>query len=385
MKTQKIALAKYLSTFVLLLELVLATSLFFGCGGEHPVPVTEFSAASEGLIKDKILFCEYQSGYLVVDGNDTIMTDRYFLYSVNTDGTELTKLLDIHTPDARLVCFDLSPDRNRVAFFSTDGYLSVLGPDSGEITRVVEALGASIAWSPDGTKLAYTSGGDLFVVNADGSDNKKLAEHKSGLYHEEGKVEGYVHCPIWSADRRRILFDNFMAPEFLFGGSALDIRNRAIYAVDVATSDTQVLQSLAKIVGPGPEESKITIMAHKEDDDKKFIMNDDGTICPEYQWVSGKWSPDGSATANVLDWLDKFFVHEVTGEQFEIEIEGVTDFIWSPNSQYIAYTSDREIHIISRDLSQEFLVHQATEAMGGGEERHMKLKLVGWLSASVNL
>lgn len=385
-KIQKVgAIGRFLRFLVLLLGLVLVASLFTACGGEHPAPYSESSAESEGISGDRIIFCQYLSGYLHVNGDGARITELYLLYTVNADGTKPTKLLDVHRPDPRLIGFELSPDSNCVAFFSSDGYLSVLRIDTGEVTKVVEATGVGVAWSPDGSKIAYNSGGDLYVVNADGNDNKKLAEHKSARYHGEGKVVGYVSNPVWSSDGKRILFDNFTAPEFLFGGSALDVRNRRIYSVNIATTEIQVLHLSAEIRGPGPDETKIMIWACKKADERytdgMFVMDDDGSICPGYECVlPGKWSPDGSAIASTV--FDELFVLDpITCEHIAADkIEDVTDFIWSPDGQHIAYVSGDEIHIVRRDLSQGFLVYRGLGTRADEEEQHMKLKLVDWLS-----
>lgn len=52
-------------------------------------------------------------------------------------------------------------------------------------------------WSPDGTRLAFDSGDDLYVVEADGSHLKRLL---GGAF---GSGPG---VPTWSPDGRRILY-----------------------------------------------------------------------------------------------------------------------------------------------------------------------------------
>ena len=69
--------------------------------------------------------------------------------------------------------------------------------------RNLDAHGA--AWSRDGEKVAfYTNGladgvGDVFVVNADGTNRINLTEH-----HPRGKDRR----PRWSRDGREILFES---------------------------------------------------------------------------------------------------------------------------------------------------------------------------------
>lgn len=51
------------------------------------------------------------------------------------------------------------------------------------------------AWSPDSTKIAYMKGGDIFVVNANGSGRTRLTDHPA--------LDRY---PWWSSDGGKIVF-----------------------------------------------------------------------------------------------------------------------------------------------------------------------------------
>ena len=57
-----------------------------------------------------------------------------------------------------------------------------------------------LAWSPDGTKLAFRSDGEIYVVNADGLGQTRLTD----------PTDGYVDLlPAWSPDGTRIGFAGF--------------------------------------------------------------------------------------------------------------------------------------------------------------------------------
>jgi Tol biopolymer transport system component len=61
------------------------------------------------------------------------------------------------------------------------------------------AKGTQPAWSPDGTRIAFERSGELFVIDADGSNSRRLTVRKAG-YHRPAK------SPAWSPDGRRIAF-----------------------------------------------------------------------------------------------------------------------------------------------------------------------------------
>jgi serine/threonine protein kinase/dipeptidyl aminopeptidase/acylaminoacyl peptidase len=97
----------------------------------------------------------------------------------------------------------LSPDGSQFVLLAANGAppsgplwtLPVLG---GSPRRLGDAEGNSAAWSPDGQRLAYGNGSDLFLANADGSQPRRLLTMKDG---------GYVARPVWSPDGKHLRFD----------------------------------------------------------------------------------------------------------------------------------------------------------------------------------
>ena len=53
-------------------------------------------------------------------------------------------------------------------------------------------------WSPDGRRIAFDSGRDVFVMRADGSRPTNLTRHRRG--------RGSAHQPSWSPDGRRLVY-----------------------------------------------------------------------------------------------------------------------------------------------------------------------------------
>ena len=106
------------------------------------------------------------------------------------------------SPDGRAVLYtvrttDVAGNRR-----SATTYVVTLGggaprafPD--DTTHAVEAR-----WSPDGRRVAYTSGGQLWVINADGSARRKLTS-----------LNGGASGPVWAPTGDRIAFASSVYPE----------------------------------------------------------------------------------------------------------------------------------------------------------------------------
>jgi hypothetical protein len=71
------------------------------------------------------------------------------------------------------------------------------------LRRGVEKDWLDLAWSPDGTRLAYVTGWTIFVVRADGS----------GLQVLHTGTEGHDRAPTWSPDGARIAYATTVAGE----------------------------------------------------------------------------------------------------------------------------------------------------------------------------
>ena len=88
--------------------------------------------------------------------------------------------------------------------FMTAGHVATIGIDgtgrqvltSGTNTNGGDAQNA-VSWSPDGTQIAYASSGDLYVVDADGSNVRQLTTDPNGDYY-----------PAWSPDGSTIAYWN---------------------------------------------------------------------------------------------------------------------------------------------------------------------------------
>ena len=154
--------------------------------------------------------------------------DKYDLYTVNRDGTGQTRLTNYNVYTAEAV---LSPDGKTIVFTSLkDGDLDIytMNVDGSNVKRLTNTVGYDGGpwWSPDGKRIVYRSNHpedsasvrqyrelldqglvkpskvELFVMNADGSDQRQVTA-----------LGGANFGPSWSPDGTQIIFaSNFVAP-----------------------------------------------------------------------------------------------------------------------------------------------------------------------------
>jgi Tol biopolymer transport system component len=114
----------------------------------------------------RIAYADYKSQPLQRFGADEIWT-------MNFDGTGQRRLVNVGQCGAyqNAGCTDglaWSPDGSQLAFHSAGGIYLVRGDGSG-LHRISTSGGQPI-WSPDGSRIAFTRGGELFTMAPDGSD-----------------------------------------------------------------------------------------------------------------------------------------------------------------------------------------------------------------------
>jgi Tol biopolymer transport system component/DNA-binding winged helix-turn-helix (wHTH) protein len=95
---------------------------------------------------------------------------------------------------------DVSPDGSSLLVVSHEGggqaSLWTFQVPGGSLRRLFTgAMVLSAAWSPDGKSVAYSMNGDLYVIESDGTENRKLAA-----------VGGSVLALNWSPDGSKIRF-----------------------------------------------------------------------------------------------------------------------------------------------------------------------------------
>ena len=154
--------------------------------------------------------------------------DKFDIFTVNRDGTDMRRVTnyDVYTAEGVL-----SPNGKRIVFTSLKGgdldiyTMNIDGTDVKQLTNTAGYDGGAW-WSPDGTQIVYRahhpkdslelaqyrellaqglirpSKVELFVMNADGSDNRQITH-----------LGGANFGPSWTPDGTRIIFaSNYKNP-----------------------------------------------------------------------------------------------------------------------------------------------------------------------------
>jgi Tol biopolymer transport system component len=196
---------------------------------------------------------------------------------------------------------------------------------------------SSPAWSPDGRRIAYDSGREIYVMNADGTQNRRLTRtagsrsNYSGdpRWSPDGKKIVYVYSPISDGDRIRIMDAD--------GSHVHTLRFRADddneFLPDWAPDGSRIAFVSDKPLGNGL--TRLTV----------YTVNTDGTglrkIMNPSEIHSIRWSPDGrkllvlTRFPSVVN-ADGSRLHSFRPSKY------VNSVSWSPDGQQIVYAASAE-------------------------------------------
>jgi Tol biopolymer transport system component len=242
-----------------------------------------------------------------------------------------------------------SPDGRRIAYLGRhDGTkeLYVVNADGSGQRRLARdaTFFATPAWSPDGRTLAFEAERDgtigVYSVNADGSGRRRLARNGS--------------APAWSPDGRTLAF---------FSGAK-------IYLMDADGSEHRPLTNLLKCcrkssLAWSPDGRKLAFLIYRDCAQScgLYVVRNDGSGLRNLTWklatVSGKdagavsdsaWSPDGRKLAFVRlnAGLDRTPIYVVKADGSGLRnltpkpVGAQADPAWSPDGRRIAFVNERD-------------------------------------------
>lgn len=244
------------------------------------------------------------------------------LYRMRLDGTDLRPIplgIAYHANEPAV-----SPDGLRIAYTSR-GDIHVVDADGGNdhILTPDPASDTWPVWSPDGHQIAFTSNRDgpinvsgIFVMDADGSNLRRLVAS--------------ADAPNWSPDGSRLAF------------TSADAIGRHIFTV--ALADGQVTPVTT---GPflddspawSPDGNQFVFGSTRGTTNELYVMNVDGSNIRRLPIPGsfGRWSPDGrriafQCTGPNLKWRVGVINADGSGFAFLAADSTVSDFnpAWSP-------------------------------------------------------
>jgi TolB protein len=259
-------------------------------------------------------------------------------------------------PATSTIAFDSYPNGNYDIFES-----HLINAD-GTGRRLLAQHGIDPAWSPDGCRIAFirwpgSGSNELYVVNADGSDPRRLTQ--TPLLEE--------HSPAWSPDGERIVLG-------LYGEQGPTAAPEPTYYLDVLDSDGSDRHRLVPFQADepswSPDGDRIAFTRYLNDDTSDvYVVDADGSNLRRLTGRAGRsfgsyypaWSPDGRRIAfvrhniYVID-ADGTGLRRLTTSPPDPESRGDFPFVWSPDGQRIAFVrrSDArgvDIYVVRADGS----------------------------------
>ena len=187
--------------------------------------------------------------------------------------------------------------------------LLVIDPTTGERSDLGETAGpvTALAWSPDGTRIAYAARGSIYLVGVGGGMHRPLASSLGYVYGDGGS--GLA----WSPDGARIA-----VLALKHGGTTLHLMNADGSDLQQVAEDIQDHVALSgspglswspdgtmmayALAAGGRDQRRIQIWTRSADGSSATLISETAPQPAASIWIAGGpvWSPDGTQVAFAL-------------------------------------------------------------------------------------
>ena len=247
-----------------------------------------------------------------------------------------------------------SPDGSKIAFASgSDIY--VMEPDGGGRANLTNSPDDDFSptWSPNGDKIAFLSrgqgGSDIHVVDADGTGRGNLTN-----------VPGAYIDLAWSPDGAKIAFASNRAGSSQAPETPFTPPEWQLYVISAdGSGETRLTFDGTVNVSPtwSPDGTRIAFQSDRDGDPDIYVVNSDGTGLSqltdnERPDLLPAWSPDGRQIAFVSDRPKTEFRSDISAgwDLYIMNADGTDQFAltnvpninfgrpsWSPDGRYLVF------------------------------------------------
>jgi len=182
----------------------------FGCSqaeaGDYPYELQSYRSLD---LPDAFRASFSHDGEIIIFYSNAEKEDKIeSIWVANEDGSDRRALYRNSSIEDTFSCARFGPDGDMIVYVHATEYISILAKNDSawneDVTMThLHVGGASPSFSPDGTKIIYSSGeaggkGDVWVMDIDGTNRTRLSFDKDG-----GMSPGY------SSDGKRILYERW--------------------------------------------------------------------------------------------------------------------------------------------------------------------------------